>query len=393
MKWLFVTSEFPWPIIHGRWLRVYHLARTLVSLGDSVAILSCQESAEGIHAYGDVGVEVVGGIGREHVGKGPGRYLFSPFAYDAEFGGKLAASTHGYDVVVLCGSRVLQYADEVAASARVLFDMVDDPFLEFGRRRLIGNGEPFFDRLRLWRNQLGQKSLERKTLNRVKFTAFVSNEDCDSFNRRHPDHRTLFVPNGVDVDYFNPSPERLDEVLADPPKVVFTGHMSNPNNETAAKYLVQEIAPLIWKEIPQVHVQIVGSEPSPAVQALGSDRVTVTGRVDDMRPYLWNAGVVLLSMRSGTGIKNKLLEAWAARAPVVATPLACQGVPVVDGENLLLGTTPQELAQATCALLADREKRRVLAAKGRETVVRELTWDAAARRLRQGLSHKVENAS
>lgn len=382
MKWLFVTSEFPWPIIHGRWLRVYHLARTLVNLGDSVAILSCQESAEGIKAYADVGVAVVGGIGRKHVSKGRGRYLFSPFAYDAEFGQKLAASTSGYDGVVLCGSRVLQYADEVAASARVLFDMVDDPFLEFGRRRLIGR-ESFGERLRLWRNQFGQKNLERKTLTRVEFTAFVSREDCDSFNRRHPAHRTLFVPNGVDVDYFNPPPGRSDEAPAEPPKVVFTGHMSNPNNETAAKYLVQEIAPLIWKNMPQVHVQIVGSEPSPAVQALGCDRVTVTGRVEDMRPYLWNAGVVLLSMRSGTGIKNKLLEAWAASAPVVATPLACQGVPVVDGENLRLGTTPQELAQATCDLLTNREQRRTLAAKGRETVVRELTWAAAATRLMQ----------
>ncbi len=383
MKWLFVTSEFPWPIIHGRWLRVYHLARTLVHMGESVTVLSCRETVEGIKAYAEVGVTVLGGIDRKHIGKGRGRHLFSPFAYDAEFAGKLAASTPGYDVVVLCGSRVLQYADEVAASARVLFDMVDDPVLEFGRRRLIGNGEPFLDRLRLWRNQFGQKNLERKTLNRVEFTAFVSREDCDSFNRRHPAHRTLFVPNGVDVDYFNPPPGRSDEAPADSQKVVFTGHMSNPNNETAAKYLVQEIAPLIWKDMPQVHVQIVGSEPSPTVKALGCDRVTVTGRVEDMRPYLWNAGVVLLSMRSGTGIKNKLLEAWAAGAPVVATPLACQGVPVVDGENLLLGTTPQELAQATCALLADRDKRQAVAAKGRETVVRELTWAAAATRLMQ----------
>lgn len=392
MKWLFVTSEFPWPIIHGRWLRVYHLARTLVAMGDSVAILSCQESAEGIKAYADVGVAVVNGIGRKHTGKGRGRYLFSPFAYDAQFGEKLAASTHGYDVVVLCGSRVLQYAGEVVASAQVLFDMVDDPFLEFDRRRLVSS-ESFVERMRLWRNQFGQKNLERRTLEGIRFTSFVSNEDCESFNRRHPAHRTLFVPNGVDVDYFKPPSDQKQSAALDPPKVVFTGHMSNPNNETAAKYLVQDIAPLIWQRMPQTQVQIVGSEPSAAVRALASERVTVTGRVEDMRPYLWNAGVVLLSMRSGTGIKNKLLEAWAASSPVVATPLACQGVPVVDGENLLLGNTPQELAEATCGLLADPARRQTLADKGRETVVRELTWDAAARRLRQGLDGKAENAS
>lgn len=380
MKWLFITSQFPWPIIHGRWLRVYHLARTLVQMDQSVTVLSCMESDEGIKAYADVGVEVVRGIGRKHIDKGKGRLLFSPFAYDREFAAKIRHNASGYDVVVLCGSRVLQYADEVATAAKIVFDMVDDPFLEFGRRRLLKT-EKLIDRLRLQRNQWGQANLERKMLKHVQFTSFVSKEDCDSFNQRHPALRTMFVPNGVDIDYFNNPAGELADVDAEKPTVVFTGHMSNPNNETAAKYLVQEIAPLIWKELPQVHVQIVGSEPSAAVQALGSEQVTVTGRVEDMRPYLWNAGVLLLSMRSGTGIKNKLLEAWAANAPVVATPLACQGVPAVDGENLLLGNTPDTLAAAACLLLKDREKRKQIGDRGRETVVNELTWDAAAARM------------
>lgn len=381
MKWLFVAAECPWPIIHGRWLRVYHLARTLAARGERVDVHCCLPTAEGIEAYGRVGVGMAGGIGRKHADRGRARHRFSMFAHDEEFGQSIARQTPGYDVVVLCGSRGLQYAEQVDRSCKILFDMVDDSFLEFARRKQAGR-TGLRERLRLFKNRLGKMNLERDALRFVDYTSFVSREDCESFNARHPRHRTLFVPNGADVDFFAP-PADVPPVASEGPTVVFTGHMSNPNNELAATWLAQEIAPLIWEERPDVLIQLVGAEPSAALRALANERVAVTGRVEDIRPYLWNAGVILLSMKSGTGIKNKLLEAWAAKAPVVATPLACQGVPAENGANLLLGNTPEELARATCELLTDLTRRQALADRGRETVVRELTWDAAANRLIQ----------
>ncbi|WP_305046448.1 glycosyltransferase family 4 protein [Geoalkalibacter sp.] len=379
MKWLFIAAECPWPIIHGRWLRVYHLARTLAARGERVDVHCCLPTAEGIEAYGKVGVGMVVGIGRKHVDRGRALHRFSMFAHDEDFGLSIARQTPGYDVVVLCGSRVLQYAEQVDRTCKILFDMVDDSFLEFARRKQTGR-TGLRERLRLFKNRLGKVNLERDALRFVDYTSFVSREDCTSFNARHPRHHTLLVPNGVDVGFFAP-PADVPPVAAEGPTVVFTGHMSNPNNELAATWLVQEIAPLIWKGRPDVLIQLVGAEPSAALRALASERVAVTGRVEDIRPYLWNAGVILLSMKSGTGIKNKLLEAWAANAPVVATPLACQGVPAENGANLLLGNSPEELARATCELLANRGKRQALADRGRETVVRELTWGAAAARL------------
>jgi glycosyltransferase involved in cell wall biosynthesis len=189
----------------------------------------------------------------------------------------------------------------------------------------------------------------------------------------------------VDIDYFA-KPDSIDssnEVIE--PTVVFTGYMSNPNNERAAVFLVREVAPLIWRELPKARIQIVGADPSEALCTLSSERVEVTGRVDEIRPFLWNASVVLLSMQSGTGIKNKLLEAWAASAPVVATPLACQGVPAKDGENLLLADSGEALSRATIKLVHDPVRRQRIVEAGRKTVMAELTWTSAAQRMRQAV--------
>jgi glycosyltransferase involved in cell wall biosynthesis len=114
--------------------------------------------------------------------------------------------------------------------------------------------------------------------------------------------------------------------------------------------------------------------------------VKVTGWVEDIRPLLWASTVVLLPMRTGTGIKNKLLESWAAGIGTVVTPLACQGVPARDGENLLIGQTSEELAEQTLRLLTDSVLRQKLAEEGRATVAKNLTWMIAGSRFKQVVS-------
>jgi glycosyltransferase involved in cell wall biosynthesis len=109
--------------------------------------------------------------------------------------------------------------------------------------------------------------------------------------------------------------------------------------------------------------------------------VNVTGWVPDLRPLLWAATVVTLPMRIGTGIKNKLLEAWSAGAAVVATPLACQGVPAEDEQNLLLGRTPAELAGQIVRLIRQGDLRARLGQAGQALVRRQFTWAAMAQRL------------
>jgi glycosyltransferase involved in cell wall biosynthesis len=379
MRWLFVTSRFPWPIVDGHWLRVYHLARTLVAQGDSVAILSFPGNEEGLAAYAEAGVDVLPGPVGEYVAWGPGRVAFSPYAFDARLAEAVAAHAGRADAVVLSGAKMLQFAPEAVRARTVMADLIDDPVLEYGRRG--GRSGGLRERARRVKKRVGRLRYERRYLKFVKSVTFVSQADCESFRRRHPAAPIACIANGVSLEYFE-RPADWPQNGKSRRTIVFTGHMSNPNNERAAQFLVGEVAPILWRRCPEAVIQIVGAEPTDAVRALAAERVEVTGRVDDMRPYLWNAAVVAIPMQSGTGIKNKLLEAWAAGAPVVATTLACQGVTARNGENLLVADRAEEFAHRLAALLDDSDLRTRIGEMGRETTVRESTWTGAATALR-----------
>lgn len=378
MNWLFVTTECPWPMVNGHWLRVYHLARALRGRGDGVSLLWCGPAEDGAEeAYGELGVEFVEGPDRPHIQRGAPRTRLGPYAFDAAMAESVRAAAAGCDAVVLSGARMLQYAPEAAEAGCAIADIVDDPVLE--RERAGERPCGLMDRLRRLKRNMGEPRYERAFLERVRAFVFVSQEDCESFRRRHPRAGTAFVPNGVDADYFA---RPADYVRPQgPPTIVFTGHMSNPNNERAATFLVREIAPAVWREVADAKVILVGADPTTNVRALAGDRVEVTGAVEDVRPFLWGATVAAVTMRSGTGIKNKLLEAWAAGAPVVATPVACQGVPSRHGENVLLADEPAQAAARIVEVIRDDALRRRLGEGGRATVVRELTWASVAERL------------
>ena len=143
------------------------------------------------------------------------------------------------------------------------------------------------------------------------------------------------IPNGVDLEYFEPT--RPSGRAYIPNRIVFTGNMSYRPNVDAVQHLVTAVLPRIRQEIPDVQLWIVGMDPSPAVRRLADgDRVVVTGRVDDVRPYFDSAAVAVAPLRVARGLQNKVLEAMAMRVPVVASPAAFAGISAVAGRDLLV---------------------------------------------------------
>ena len=284
--------------------------------------------------------------------------------YDHRLADAIAQHASQFDVVVFAAPALLHYAKEASAAGCLVVDYCDDPVRT--RVSMLSSASGLLDwslrALRLVRLPLVRR-FEARFLDTVELVTFVSDEDRASFARRHPRQLVAVAPNGVDVGYFQSDPaDRRDPDAR--PTITFSGIMRHPPNEDAARTLVREIAPRIWETLPDARIVIVGAEPSAKVLALAGPRVEVTGWVEDIRPHLWRSDVVLLPMTSGTGIKNKLLEAWASGVAVVATPLACQGIPATDGENLLLGSDPAELAAAALRLLQDPELRTAIAAEG-----------------------------
>lgn len=193
------------------------------------------------------------------------------------------------------------------------------------------------------------------------------------------------VPNGVDLERFAP-PAAGGPPARDPDTVLFTGKLGYHANVAAALHLVHDVMPLVWARRPGARVVLAGAEPAPAVRALArpasapAGAVVVTGEVPDLRPHLVAAAVVAVPLVYGVGIQNKVLEAMACAAPVVASPDAAAALAAVPGRDLLLGATPAELAAAIVALLDDPARAAAVGKAGRAYVERAHGWDAAVER-------------
>ena len=225
---------------------------------------------------------------------------------------------------------------------------------------------------------------ERQTLERFDGILAVSEADRDTFSRLYPDSvgaPVHIVPTGVDTDFFRPSPS--PGAVQD---LVFTGSMDWLPNEDAMRHFCRHILPLIRADEPGVRLSIVGRAPTPAVRSLANEPgVRVTGRVDDVRPFMNEAAVYIVPLRIGGGTRLKIFEAMAMGKAVVSTAIGAEGLPVADGEHLLIADSPLSFARSVVRLIRDQARRERLGSAARALVLERYDWTAVAGALEEPL--------
>lgn len=204
----------------------------------------------------------------------------------------------------------------------------------------------------------------------------VSEEDAACIRNLGVPYPVGMVENGVDVDFFDGATD------GDPNNIVFSGSMDWRPNQDAVTWFSSEILPAIQERCSGATFTIVGRKPSKRIQALESLRgVTVTGTVDDVRPYIRRAGVMVVPLRIGGGSRLKILEGMAMRKPVVSTTVGAEGLRVADGANILLADEVDSFASAVVRCLNDAALRSRLGQCGRDLVEQEYRWEILAERM------------
>jgi glycosyltransferase involved in cell wall biosynthesis len=187
------------------------------------------------------------------------------------------------------------------------------------------------------------------------------------------------IPNGVDLDYFAPYEGRREAAT-----IVLSGKMSYHANHSAAIFLLRQIMPLVWRERRDVRVMVVGASPAPAIHRFAADdRVSVTGYVPDLRPYLSLATLAVCSIPYGVGIQNKTLEAMALGTPVITSRQTTAALAALPGRDLLVADGPADFAAQILNLLVNPARQRALALAGRAYVEQHHAWHASLDRLEQ----------
>ncbi len=252
--------------------------------------------------------------------------------------------------------------------------------LSLNTHRRLGHSKGLL-RIILRYEEKALKKAELAALSIFDATTIISQADRDAISPN-----VVLVSNGVDTEYF-----RKRDAVAHEYSIVFTGNMSYAPNVDAACWLVKEIMPLVWKQCPYgVRVLIAGADPKPAVKALASHNVTISGRVPDIRDAYASAQIFVAPMRIGSGMQNKLLEAMAMGLPCVTTSLAAAPLGATAWEHLLVGDTTRDIADLIVKLHND-ECHRTIAAAGHSFVLEHYSWPAAVAPLEKLLYAQLES--
>ena len=389
MKILFILPRFPYPLEKGDKLRAYHQIKTL-SVDNEVYLFAISHNrVEKAHI--DELRKYCRDISVARVSKlfGAFRVLRNLFTvrslqigyWDSNKARKQYRSFESQvnpDVIYAQMVRTIKYAAH--SSKPKVLDFQDALSMNQERRMLNYRGPRYFFH-----------HYEFKMLRSAEYNA------CSIFDRltviSEIDSRAIpqrkdtvidIVRNGVDFDYFH---------SMDKPKcsdVVFCGNMQYKPNIDAARYLVNDIMPLVWTTHPTARVVIAGATPTAAVRQLASKRVEVTGSVDDIRDYYAQSRVFVAPMRIGSGLQNKLLEAMSMRVPCVTTPLANASIGAVDGTHILIGDNAAKIAQSITRLLDDEVFASSMADKAFDFVKGSFSWAVSGAELQSVLRQAIE---
>ena len=220
---------------------------------------------------------------------------------------------------------------------------------------------------------------ENEVFNYFDNKTIISKPDRDLIP--HPEKDKIeIVINGVDTDFFKPMNIKKEY------EVVFIGNMGYPPNVNAAEYLAKKILPLVHKQKPDVRLTLAGASPHANVLALKSDKIEVTGWVEDIRECYAKSKIFIAPMQIGTGLQNKLLEAMAMKIPSITSDLANKALEAKNGEEILVGSSPEQFAGHIVNLLNNDDLANTIAENGYKFVHRNYHWSAATRKLEDLIS-------
>jgi polysaccharide biosynthesis protein PslH len=341
---LVLSRQLPYPPRTGGALREIHIVRALATIGPTYVFglagagpppptvelagwdASCDPAASSM-PHGDKLMAAL------RAGESPFHVRVSETAADEvdSLIGEFAP-----DIVVVRGNELSGYIPQLRArDARLILDS-DFAFAE--AVHAMGTQDPNRARGIMWRHASSLVARqEAEAVGLVDQIWVAHTESQDSLRASYPDAAPVMViPNVVDVDSY---PQSTRE---HPLHVLYTGRFDFWPNEEAAATLVRELLPLLE----HASLSIVGIAPTQWMREVDDPRVTVTGAVDDVRPYLQQAGVLAVPLRAGSGTRLKVLEAFAASVPVVSTAKGVEGLHLVDGVHYLNAETVEEFAAA-----------------------------------------------
>lgn len=384
MKILFVCHRFPFPPDEGGKIRAFNMIAhlhqnheiTVASLTESSAE---REAIDGIQPYCTQYIS-------QHIYK-PLAWLkavlclFStvPSSMGYFHSWKLRKriqqllKSEKYDLVMVHCSSVAPFV-LAANDAPKILDFCD---MDSQKWLIYAQHKPFPLSFAYWLEGIKLQRAEKNLAAQFDSSSVATASELETLNSFNVGKPGFCFPNGVDTEYFTPT-----EIAYEPNTICFMGKMNYYPNEKSMLEFCVHVFPLLRKKYPTLKLSIIGSNPSKKIVALNAiEGVEVTGRVDDVRPFVQRAALSVVPLNIARGTQNKILESMAMGVPVVCSKVAARGIDAVPGEHVLVASSPAEYVACISRLLDQQQERTRFAKAGRERMLSHHSWDCAMREM------------
>ncbi len=379
MKILILTSRFPYPIVKGDKLRVYHQIKELSKRNQLVLCSLVDEPIQekDFQEIKKYCTEIYTfNLSKFDVYSNMAKSVFNglPIQISYFFKTSIKKKIHQIiskeqpDHIFVQLIRMTEYVKDVDIPKTL--DYMDA--FSANTERWAGQANLFLKPI-LKREANKVKKYERKVYGDFDNKVIISEQD----KKLLPISKDIaVVPNGVDHVFFKPKDQGEKKY-----DLVFVGNMGYKPNIEAVKYLVHQILPLLHAEYPQIKLLIAGVRPSAEVKQLQNEHITVSGWIEDIRDAYDSALIFVAPLFIGAGLQNKILEAMSMGLPCITTTMVNNAIGAIAQEEIIVADTAQEFADSIRNLLEDEKKRALIRKKGQIFVEHNFSWTTFVNKL------------
>ncbi len=227
---------------------------------------------------------------------------------------------------------------------------------------------------------------EASILNSCNLIVAISEKDVQTFKNQLNITKPIVVLTTINGNRFKYKFNKIRDNC-----ILIYGAMQSEMNKDAVKYLVLELFPEIRKRISGVKLLIAGSSISATIESFENiEDVTVSGYVPDLGILFQSAKVLILPLRSGSGVKGRILEAMESGLPVVCTTMAAEGLSVINGVHMIIEDTNERIIEGVVTLLNDDQKREKIALNARRYFDENYSWEKTYGRIHEILGSAIQ---
>jgi polysaccharide biosynthesis protein PslH len=393
MKLIFLTSRFPYPLEKGDKLRSYFLLKELSRYHEIILVSLNENKVKNEHIahleniVSKVYVFPLSLFSRYYntlLAFFSGRPLQAGYFYNCRINRQIRKiiREESPDHIFCQLLRTALYVKGVSIPKTIDYQ---DVFSYGIKRRLDKSTFPFSLVLRLEYSRL--KKFESRIFSWFDHRLIITETDRDLMPVAHKE-KIHIISNGVDFEYFDYNAFTPAEKTYD---ILFTGNMGYPPNVDCAMYIAKKILPLLKIKFPEIRIVFAGANPHPSLLKLNHKQIVVTGWVEDMREYYASAKVFAAPMQIGTGLQNKLLEAMAMKIPCVTSELANSALGAENGNEILVGDTPEAVAEHIMNLLNNNDYSAEIALNGYHYVKNNFSWNGQVAKLHSIIMNEADS--